>query len=415
MLRFIHIADIHADKDPIKQAKLQASFDELLDYCNSSIRKVGDVQAVIISGDVWESRQSFDSRSGVTMVHDFLRKLSKLVNFIFIVKGNNAHDEPGSIQLLHKLEPNIYAYEKPAVLAVLKDYTTSSAEGVMDLLREDMFAAHGGSVYVEYIFSLVPYPTKGMITGVDSIDNNNAEFLQAFENVFELIGDITKPFNCPKILGFHGNIVGSRLSSGQSLLGQDIIVSPQTLMKAGCDYYALGHIHMRQFFDDKTLCPMGYSGSLYNKNWGETDPKSFEVIEINEWKEAMHYPVLFRRARAMVKIEAEFQSGEFVISDDQNEALHVARQFSSEVRFRFKINENDLPLFTDAKIEEVKKLFGDDTKIERQIIPAQRESRSEKIIECKGLLEEVTEYAAVIQEEIPPGAIEKLDEMEVLQ
>lgn len=111
-LRFIHTADWHADSDPKKQEKLIASLDQLVEYC-SNVK----VNAIIHAGDVWERSQKYQQNSGVPIVQKYLRELSKLVDFIFITKGNNSHDEPGSIALLHQLEPNIYAYEYPGLFS----------------------------------------------------------------------------------------------------------------------------------------------------------------------------------------------------------------------------------------------------------------------------------------------------------
>lgn len=132
--RFIHSADWHSDADPIKQQKLEASLGQMVDYC----KKV-KVNAIIIAGDIWEERQNHSDNSGVPLIYTYLRHLSKLVDFIFIVKGNNSHDQPGSISLLHQLEPNIYAFEKPVTLSVVKDMNTPIINLLDPLLLNSTF------------------------------------------------------------------------------------------------------------------------------------------------------------------------------------------------------------------------------------------------------------------------------------
>jgi exonuclease SbcD len=264
-LRFLHTADWHADGDPKKQIKLRRSLDQMLAYVQSN-----KVNAIIHSGDIWEKKQSYAKQSGVPLVIDYLKAMSKHVDFIFITKGNNSHDEPGSVTLLHQLEPNIYAYEYPVVLKVRFDAITK----VKNILKDEYESPNGA----DYIVSLMPYPTKAMFIKEQSIDLNNDEFISMFEGIFDLIADKTAMYSCPKILAFHGNVVGSRLSTGQTLLSQDIMVSPNTLKKAKHDYYALGHIHLRQEVQPN----MVYSGSIYNKNWGDTEQKSFEIIEFKK-------------------------------------------------------------------------------------------------------------------------------------
>lgn len=385
-LRFLHTGDWHADSDPVKQAKLKLSLDQMLDYVSRN-----QVDAIIHTGDIWERKQSYSSvdKSGVPLIHEYLKKLSKLVDFIFIVKGNNSHDEPGSVSLLHQLEPNIYAYEYPVVLFVPDE----KCWGITDLLREDKKGI------AQFIISLVPYPQKsGFITNT-SIDNNNNDFLEKFEQMFELIGDITESYTCPKLLGFHGNVVGSRLSSGQTLVSQDIMVAPSTLEKAKANYYALGHIHLRQEIKPNMI----YSGSIYNKNWGETEQKSFEIVEIGNLG-VLQYTWELAVARPMVKLDLIFNDGNILDAESGDEyhgyVFLENNNDEPEFRLRIKVLENEIKLMTDEKISELKNFFGQDAKIEIITIPNERESRSEKIMDCKSLLDEVKEYAAIVNHTI---------------
>lgn len=389
-LRFLCSADWHADNDPKKLLKLESSLNQIVDYCRNN-----KVNAIVHSGDVWEKRQSHDQKSGVPLVYEKLRELSHLVDFIFITKGNNSHDEPGSIKLLHQLEPNIYAYEYPVVLSVMTDGNIP----VVDLLRIDC----AGDPRADYIVSLVPYPQKSGFVTETSIDNNNADFLEKFEQLFELIGDVTQPFTCPKILGLHANVVGSRLSTGQTLVSQDIMVAPATIEKAQHDYYGLGHIHLRQELKPN----MVYAGSIYNKSWGETEQKSFEVIEFPEFNYYLFEKkqIMLESSRPMIKIDAEFVDDDFKwdlsITDKDDTA-------NAEFRFRCTVKENDRKLITDEKIDFLKNFFGDDVKIEWNIIPDERESRSEEIMNCRTLLDEVTEFAKVTEFELTETIIDKV-------
>ncbi len=403
-LRFLATADWHADGDPVKEEKLIESLKQIYNYV-SEIK----IEAIIIAGDIWEKKQSYSEKSAVPTVIYWIKKLSEKVNFIFITKGNNSHDEPGSISLLHQLEHNIFAYEYPVCLHIDK-------LGVCDLLRDlNKYKIEEP----DYIVSLIPYPTKASFISETSIDNNNAEFIEKFEQVFELIGDITSEYQCPKMLAFHGNVVGSRLSTGQTLVSQDIMVAPSTLEKAKADYYALGHIHLRQFFKSK----MGYSGSIYNKSWGETEQKSFELIEFEFGSEPDLVPlrnseqVLLTAARPMIKIDTEFKDGKFYYPSFEHDHDGIADPIIpySEYRLRITVKENDRKLITDDTIEGLKFLYGQDTKIEFNIIPVERESRSEKIMECKTLVDEVCEYAVVIGEPVHNGFLTKVAQLQEVE
>lgn len=378
-LRFIHTADWHSDSDQKKQEKLAASLSQILEYVKNN-----NVNALIHAGDIWEKKQSYALNSGVPMVINYLKDISKYVDYIFITKGNNSHDEPGSVALLHRLEPNIYAYEYPVVLGISKGMIT-------DLLRQDVL-----DDAIHYIVSLVPYPQKsGFITNT-SIDNNNNDFLEKFEQIFELIGDVTQDYTCPKILGFHGNVVGSRLSSGQSLVSQDIMVAPSTLEKAKADYYALGHIHLRQEIRPYMI----YAGSIYNKSWGETEQKSIEVIEFPsknlDFMNSFQIPL--SSAKPMITVNLHFTNSKFEFDAGEDEEL-TGIQFA-EFRVRVDVKENERSLITDESIGYLKSVYGNDAKIEITTLPAARESRSEVIMSCRTLADEVTEYGIVSKADV---------------
>lgn len=399
MIKILHTADWHSDSDPIKQRKLEASLRQMINYCKNN-----EINAIVISGDIWEKKQSYSDNSGVPMVIEYLRHLSKMVDFIFIVKGNNSHDEPGSVSLLHELEPNIYAYEHPACLEVWSD---EEGWSVTEILRNPFRARE--SRECSYLVSLIPYPTKAALLKDAGIDENNQIFIDIFESILDSIGNIADQYDAPHILAFHGNVQGARLSSGQSLLGQDIIISPFSLQKARADYYALGHIHNAQ----EILPNMRYSGSIYNKNWGETEEKGFCVVSFdgvldteNDFR-TVYEPLIdwepLTSTRPMVTVEAEFKDGRFIYEN------HIPE--NAQVRFRVRIPENERKLLTEEKLQEIAGIFGEDVKIEPSIIPAEREMRSEKIMDCRSLTDEVEEYAAVISEEVTDSIRTKVQEM----
>jgi len=86
----------------------------------------------------------------------------------------------------------------------------------------------------------------------------------------------------------------------------------------------------------------------------------------------------------------------------------------AEYRFRFKIGEEELKSLTIDKIDELKKIFNQDVRIEREIIPMERESRSEKIMTCKSLYDEVVEYAEVVEVKPGAGIKQKVAEVETM-
>jgi len=271
---------------------------------------------------------------------------------------------------------------------------------VEDILRTEDVSYEVIDDNVEYIISLVPYPTKASLISEDSIDNNNFNFIEKISEVFEHIGNVTEGYNCPKILGFHGNVTGAVISKGQEIKGQDIIIPISVIRKAKAHYNALNHIHKWQEIDEISW----YSGSPTHNNFGELEQKYFQVIEFDEKLNREIRSIPLTATHPMVKLEGNFIDGEFVFTNDEEE-IAVAKNPISEVWLKISVKENERSILTEEKKNYLVETFGT-TKIDYITIPVERESRSEQIMHCKSLVDEVKEYAAVTEQPIN-GTIEK--------
>jgi len=382
-MKFIHIADIHADGETVKSERLKKSLSEIQNYLEKD-----NIDFVIIAGDVWERQQTFNGNSGAMEILNFLDAISRKTKKIFILKGNNHHDNEGSISLLHQYRPNIHAYEHPVMLAVNNSY-------VEDILQNDYI-----NFVPDYIISLIPYPTKANIAlglTTTNIDNQNAETATLFRNIFDLIGTkAEKRIYTPHILGFHGNVIGAQLSNGQPLIGQELKFHAEILQLAKADYYALGHIHLRQ-----EIAPnMIYSGSIYNCNWGETETKSFELVTVTD-KNVTHKPIVFQSARPMQKIEIKPEEIDNVI-----EVLPEAY-----LKIVLTVDENEKKLIEGYK-KRIEAIYGTEATLQINIMPAQRETRSEEIITAKSVMDEFLAYAKAVAEIVTDKHKEKINLIE---
>ncbi|HRR04929.1 MAG TPA: metallophosphoesterase [Bacteroidales bacterium] len=388
MIKFIHTADIHADGNPESYRKLESSLKEMLEFV-----KDRNIDFILISGDVWDKQQTFNGKSGVTLIIEYLTKLSELVKNIFIVKGNNHHDNEGSISLLHQLRKNIYAYEKPAMLAV------DSLNSVYDLLNGE-----NPPEDPQHIVTLIPYPTKaGLIDKLPqtNIDVTNVDVADIISELFRAIGFIREQYeHTPHILSFHGTITGSKLSNGQPAIGQELKFSSEQLELAKANYYALGHIHLRQ----EIIPNMLYSGSLYNCNWGETEKKSFELVTIENGV-TIHEPV-YLNAKPMVKLDGGIKNGEIFFSNLESE---IQEAVNSQVRINLNIGEDERKAINVHELKErLIKQFGEDITLNINTIPKIRETRSEEIINAKSMEEEVKAFAKSIGFEITEEHLKEL-------
>jgi hypothetical protein len=404
-MRVLHVGDIHLDYEPKINKKVCDSLDQIVKYVEEN-----ETDIIVIPGDLNNKRQKepyYDSINneglGIKKIKEYLTKLSSLVRILIISSGNAAHDEKGSIAIWHQYKPNIYAYEHPVLLAL---YDEEKEIKVIDLLRtepdllEEMAEAKTKPIAT---ISMIPYPTKSLLAREVSIDQTNQEFSILFDGLMDVIGLINNKFTCPKILGFHGNVLGCRLSNGQNLLGQDIIIAPVSLRKSNCHYYALNHIHMFQEIEDN----IWYAGSVASLNWGELEKKYFVEIITDKEKVVSKRKIELIAARPMVEVKAKFTEGKLIY--DRNIPANA------EVRFKFDVAENETNLISDELLEEVKTVCGNDVIIDKNIVPVQRESRSEAIMQATTLADEFIEYTKVIGEVVTEIKIIDGQEKEVLK
>ena len=114
-LRILCTGDWHVDADNRNQ-KLKHSLDQIVDYLTNN-----KIDYFIHSGDMYDTPRMFKEGSGIELVFEYLRKISKLVKYMVITRGNAFHDAASSISLLHKIELNVLAFENPVILGFFKE------------------------------------------------------------------------------------------------------------------------------------------------------------------------------------------------------------------------------------------------------------------------------------------------------
>ena len=86
----------------------------------------------------------------------------------------------------------------------------------------------------------------------------------------------------PEIAVLHTQIVGSRAEDDHDPYAPAAL---STLTAAGYDYWALGHVHLRQCLSD--LPTVHYPGNVQGRTWKETGPKGVLVAEVEAGRPAV--------------------------------------------------------------------------------------------------------------------------------
>ena len=264
-LRVVHTADVHFDGRHPEPAL--RSLETLRDYVAGE-----SVDLVIIAGDLHHRPVVAAESQRLPALIGVLREILARVP-ILAVYGTPSHDAPGSYEPYRGLDTQ---YQLTAIGpgdAGTPLVLTSGGRLVdpRDSDSRDAIAMVTG----------FPEPTRGWLLA-------EREGLGRAEATDQVLGSLRRMLlgvaavrrgypELPSVLAYHGEITGARAATGQTLPPGGIALSRDDLALAGADYVALGHLHLRQ---QVANLPAWYSGSAYPVDWGETDRKSFAVVDL---------------------------------------------------------------------------------------------------------------------------------------
>lgn len=395
-MKIVHTADWHWSEQRMERCLKSANF--ILEYLN-----LIQPDLHVIAGDYWDKRQVLSDASAVIPALDTMKRLAS-ISPVIIISGNNAHDASGSLSIFQDLDTKfpVFTAERPETLLFHPSKSKGAPRFEVYNSSDPLSTVAKNTSAVIHLF---PYPNKSyFLSGKEdlSIDESNLLIAETLRGLFLGFAAIAEGFAGPKIFVGHCNVDGATLSTGQSLLGQDIMISRHDLEIVGADYYALGHIHRHQKIDPK----IWYSGSIYHINFGESEPKSLNLVEMG--RKRMKVTAVRIPSTPLALHEARFDSTmNTIIDDNTSEDWKEA-----ELRVRLYLTEEQSSLVTDDEIRN--RYPGASTyKIERIILPEER-IRSEEIVRARTLREKVHEWATQLGKDIPDEVFQLADQMESL-
>ena len=392
-MKLVHTADWHWSERQLDKCVASARF---------IIEQLGLIKPDlhVIAGDYWDHRQMLSSSSAV---HPALAAMRAMANIspVAIVLGNSMHDAPGSLEIFRGLDSRfpIVLAERPATVVLCRDEKGGTV--FRECPEDDLRSGELGELLA--LVHLFPYPNKSFwLSGKPavSIDEATCSIQSGIESVLMRFAALQYGFSGPKVFVGHCLVSGAQTSSGQLLSGQQIAIGKSDLALAGADYYALGHIHRSQ-----EIAPcMWYSGSTYHVNFGETEPKSFNVVEFDSGQAKVS--VIEIPSRRMALHEAHFDAATSEIIDE-----NPAEDWpDAELRVRIHLRQEQTSVTTD---DEIRKRYPGaySYKIERLVIPEER-VRTEMIIKATTLREKMLEWARTVEKQLSPGVLVLADEVE---
>ena len=389
-IKIAHIADIHyRDKD----------YDEVKKCLDSIIKRIHSINPdlVVISGDLFDSKNiELDSRSVRTAVKQ-LKQLS-IAAPVSIVIGTTSHDGKAAKIMRHINSRNAI-------------WVSDKAEQVY-LYGKKISTTIPSSITPDIAISQLPSITKqnmDITGGLKQSNNKVDEFIDKVTSKFRTSAEKSKA-NI-HILNGHFQIKGSKISPTQIITGHDIEISKEQLMQSNADLIMLGHIHFHQKIGSNIF----YSGSIYRKDFGETDIKGFYIHEISGNKSIDS--VFFKTpTRKMLKYDFNFTGKRNIDPEEYNGIIldKIPKKLkNAHVKVSITVYQDEADLINT---EEIKEIIIDNRKAERIKMRVLRKPRvnirAEKLLSLVSFEEKIRELAKIRDEDLDRDIIAKVRMLE---
>ena len=370
-IKILHCADLHFDDEPGRLQNTVECCDRVIATAQVEIPDL-----IAIAGDVFERGLVLGS-PGTLAAIDFVYRCGNIAPVV-ITSGTPTHDAANSTEVFNKLKTEyaVYATSLPCQVG-LTSKTPHRFVRVNGNIRDEPESS--------LVVSCLPSVTRAalMTMGGFSIDAAAIECGELLRDLFQAWGVTNKKANrlgIPTILVGHGTVKGSRLSTGQRVTDPDAEFGIADLKLTKAALVCLGHIHMRQQFQDNTF----YSGSITRADHGETEEKGFFLHTIAEGEvESRFVETPARRMRTLVPAGTLPDAS---LVEDVREGDYV--------RIVYSIREEDVAQVDDAALRRLAYEKGAaDVKIEKAVLPMTN-VRSEGISRLRSLDEKLKRWGS---------------------
>lgn len=383
MIRIAHLADSHLDER-----------DDLEDNVRTHLAAIEVVReakpsAVFHAGDLHNRKSSPEVREAA---REILARLAEVAPVV-LVRGN--HDSEGDLRIYGALRTahRVHVAERPGWLRIPA---------------------------ADLVVFVLPWPEKVWLAtrAGEGIEGTNARANAALRAVLggvrAKVGKLSAEAVCVGV--GHVMVGGSRLSTGQTLIGDAVEVAPADLSETGAVVWALGHIHAAQEFPGGVF----YAGSPQRLTFGEPEEKGLRLYRIERDAGAQGGGRLVESefvplpARRIVLLETDWTddlSLEALRASSLEDLLAFPLACGPEfgdyrgarVRLRYRVAPSDVGLVPEAAIDEdLRRRGAVEVKLEA-ILAHETRIRSEAAAAAETVWDAVEAYLAAKQIEVDEG------------
>lgn len=228
-MKILHTADWHLGtfRSPVKDG-VNLRTEDIKRCLDALVMAAGEESPdyTLISGDIFHTGRLWSDRccEDIVMAIHYIRELAAVSKRVVVMRGTPNHDGAGQFNVLAEMFGGV-----PGVHVV-------STPQVLHFEDADIVALPG--------FDRGVYRAK--FPGLSSEEENEV-FTQELSNIILGLKALCSP-DKKNILMAHYTVPGSNTESGQTMMLTQFepVISPETLLAAGYDLVALGHIHRPQ-------------------------------------------------------------------------------------------------------------------------------------------------------------------------
>jgi exonuclease SbcC len=234
MIKFLHTADIHADK------KRKDDVIRLLDIFINEVEEK-QIDAVLIAGDFWH--HAVVNNTPFAQINEKMAQLISKVP-VYMCYGTPHHEVANSLEVFKLLGAHVA--DSPTL------WTFDKNGEKIDILA-------------------IPEPRKSLLLGKNTVETESN-----ISKYFDGAVDVKSRNSL--IVMFHGEVTGAKYPNGKEAIS-DTRLAAKRLEKLNPLYVACGHIHIPQDVNN-----FHYSGSPIPLDFGELHKPSYNLVIIEDGK-----------------------------------------------------------------------------------------------------------------------------------
>ena len=397
-MKIIHFADIHARDKDIEEIENNLNF-----LISSANKEKPDL--FVIPGDVFDSKNIKMGSVTALKISELFLSLSDIAPII-ICLGTDSHDGlvPKILKYIGDGGYSIYVSERPEQIAFYDgDFMSLEEWGKPgNLPPTDLSHLYSP----EAIITTCPTPTKKYFQTDSSIEISNQEIGHNLGVMLAGFGVNSNNYiqpSCYKIFMGHFSVSGAKISDTQTMTGRDIEVTTQQLAATNSDVVCLGHIHKAQKMKDNIF----YSGSIYRKNYGETEDKGFYIHEKGKESRFIKVPAIKK-----IVIDYDWTISPEAITDDIMNLSAIEDFNECKIKLNIKLWQDDVHILDKNVIKQYFINEGAFDCIINLIVVPREIVRNKEVNQVEKVSEKIKVLSENRGEEIEEGIIDRIADLE---